>query len=451
MPVSKKVSSATLLLGDAKAGGISTLSAFMMLTTWSTSSSNVLYPFCFGVLGTVGGPLMMLATFFISWKVTRWTVEAALLTESETFGELGFALCGSRGRLLFEGSQILFQQLFLPVAIVLCTGAAQSMLGADAASDITSFAACNGNMAVLFSVVGFALVQVSRQLESVVSLAYVSCALMLTMTAAMVIEVITHEAPVGVDQHGGPELFLGMGGHPDRYHWANVAGAIGVFVYSCLPSCIVVETMAALRPEDRPRMARTVDASFIVYSCIYLTAGLPAVLVWGGDLPQPLLVSNSRWGMFVKFALVCGTMLDFVLASITVNRWLLRMLRPNFDYRWSFGNALTWARCSLPSGLAAVLMALAVPRLESLTGILNSVAGATLQLMAVPLCLGLTSNIEVQPLRRWAGGAGRWRLAMVVLFAMLFTVTVFSAALYTMAMTRYTPGANETFWCDLAG
>ena len=56
---------------------ISLLSAFMMLTTWSTSSSNVLYAFTFGVLGVLGGPMLMLGAFLINWHATRWTVEAA--------------------------------------------------------------------------------------------------------------------------------------------------------------------------------------------------------------------------------------------------------------------------------------------------------------------------------------------------------------------------------------
>ena len=71
---------------------ISVLSAFMIMTTWSTSSSNVLYPYTFGVLGVVGGPLLMLVAFFIQWKATRWTVQAARATHAETFGALGEAL-----------------------------------------------------------------------------------------------------------------------------------------------------------------------------------------------------------------------------------------------------------------------------------------------------------------------------------------------------------------------
>ena len=199
---------------------ISVLSAFMLLTTWSTSSSNVLYPYTFGILGVAGGPLFMFLAFFVQWRATRWTVQAARATNAQTFGALGetlvrlfcslfivcfFLLCacanhrhhhagnmqycpgtpflfvnvgndvkvyfvvfctnlmppqlGRWGRILFEGSQILFQQLFLPVAIVLCAAAIQNI----AAN--WEFASCNGN------VVGFhgsqSIVELRAVLQSI--------------------------------------------------------------------------------------------------------------------------------------------------------------------------------------------------------------------------------------------------------------------------------------------
>ena len=132
---------------------ISLLSAFMILTTWSTSSSNVLFPYTFGVLGVVFGPLLMSLAFLASWKMTRLTVQAARATRSSTFGDLGSNLLGWHGRVLFEGSQILFQQLFLPVAIVLVSGAVQSLAGYEnvVSADVNNpFSACNGNVVVLF-------------------------------------------------------------------------------------------------------------------------------------------------------------------------------------------------------------------------------------------------------------------------------------------------------------
>mmetsp|Transcript_16449 Transcript_16449/g.42192 ORF Transcript_16449/g.42192 Transcript_16449/m.42192 type:complete len:473 (+) Transcript_16449:93-1511(+) len=431
---------------------ISLLSAFMMLTTWSTSSSNVLYPFTFGVLGVVGGPLLMLAAFFVNWRCTRWTVEAARASNSDTFGALGQALAGTKGRIMFEGSQILFQQLFLPVAIVLCASTVQSLDGGGHRSS-GRLIDCNGNVALLFTIISFGLVQVSRQLQHVTGIAYVSCALNVVMTCAIAFEVSLRAAPSSsnLTAPAAVELFVGIGDHPARYHWANVLGALGTFIYSCLPSCIVVETMAELSPVDRPKMKHAVDASFVAYVSLYCVAGIPAVLSWGGDLPEPLHLGNTPAGVFVKLVLISGTGLDFVLASITVNRWAVRRVDPQFDYSWTARNAQRWAFYCLPSSLLAISMALFVPRLESLTGLLNSLAGTTLQVTATSLCLLITTNDQVHALRKQEGGARRWRFAFTAAVGVLFTVAVFTSAVYNMATTQYVPGPGESFWCDLAG
>eukprot|EP00750_Incisomonas_marina_P025428 INCI542.1.p1 GENE.INCI542.1~~INCI542.1.p1 ORF type:complete len:463 (+),score=53.71 INCI542.1:237-1625(+) len=388
---------------------ISLLSAYMLLTTWSTSSSNVLYPFTFGVLGVVGGPIFMILAFLISWQTTRWTVQAARAVHAETFGALGESLGGRWGRVLFEGSQILFQQLFLPVAVIICSQAVQSLT-----ADASNFTDCNGNVALLFAVVSFVLIQVSRELENITGIAYVSCAAMLIMTIALAVEVSTKPPPGWLSANSSAvvpsvsemspasgrndswELFVGMGHHTERYHWSSIFSALGIFVYSCLPSCIAVETMAELLPSDRLKMERIVDASFVSYVVIYLIAGIPAVLHWGGDLPLPIELENSPSGYIVKVVLILGTLLDFVLASTTVNRWVLRMWKVNFAYGvWSRKNALLWLQYSWPSSVLAIVMALCIPRLSSLTGLLDSIAGSTLQITAVPLLLCLTANTDV--------------------------------------------------------
>ena len=179
---------------------------------------------------------------------------------------------------------------------------------------------------------------------------------------------------------------------------------------------------------------------------------------WGGDLPEPVtdIFSNSFSGVIVKLVLLAGTLLDFVLASTTVNRFVMRWVRPEFDYKWTIKNGIVWAQCSIPSSVVAVSMALFIPRLQSLTGLLNSIAGATLQITAVPLALSLTTNQDVkacglfgtdeeeqQKKRQWYRAAA--------LYGICFTVLVFVAACYDIGTIKYVPEGNETFWCDVVG
>ena len=110
---------------------IQTVPAPHKSTQKSTSphTTSVMYPWTYGVLGVVGGPLLMGAAFLINWQCTRWTIQAARATHSTTLGGLGEALYGAKGRMLMEIPQLLFQQLFLPVAIVLSASALQSLAG----------------------------------------------------------------------------------------------------------------------------------------------------------------------------------------------------------------------------------------------------------------------------------------------------------------------------------
>ena len=338
---------------------------------------------------------------------------------------------------------------------------------------------CTSFFILFFSaIVSFFLIQISRELENVTCLAYLTCSLMVLMTIMIVIEVTTTNSDLPSRSTGSTtnttttntttttttitsggdnwELFVGQGQHPLRYHWANVLSAIGTFVYSCLPACIVVETMAALAPKDQLQMERVVDGSFLAYATVYLLSGLPAVLRWGGDLPEPvtLVFANSFPGVIVKLVLIAGTLLDFVLASTTVNRFIMRWLKPDFNYKWTKSNAWIWAQCSLPSSAMAVGMALFIPRLQSLTGILNSIAGATLQITAVPLALALTKNSDVDDMTGVTSGVEvvqrRWYQAAAC-YGGLFTILVFLAACYDISTTRYQVEGNETFWCDVVG
>ena len=498
-------------------GGLSPLDATALLCTWSTSSSNVMYPFTFGVLGVAGGPALMLAAFAVNWQCTRWTVRAARRTGAKTLGDLGDHLWGAKGRLFLEGSQVLFQQLFLPVALVLSAQTTQSLLTWG----------CNGSAVLSFVVLGFALGMspLSQRLQHSVGLAYVSIALILMQTVCIVWDVSATPPPralVDGAEAGAPysnrwEWVVGVGNgggqHDVRYQWHNVAAALGVFIYSCLPNCIAVETQAALRHGSPLAMDRAVDASFMFYVAVYLATGLPAVLgAWGGDIPIPVtsVMRNDPAGILAKAILVYSTMLDFVLASVTVNRFLVvRHFDPSFFREDSEASApnpalacavtatrrrerlLRWAWFSLPSLLVATAMALLVPRLESLTGLLNSITGTTVQITAVVLCLYMAPQgaqvVDCGEEEEEEGGQGsthelssssssshssssssssssskqpavstatsalslRRRYAAIGTYGAALTILIFSEALYSIIfLTDY---SAENFWCDVVG
>lgn len=144
--------------------------------------------------------------------------------------------------------------------------------------------------------------------------------------------------------------------------------------------------------------------------------------------------------LLVNLILVYSTLLDFVIACTTVNRFVVAALRPGDVFDWSFARSLKWALLTAPVFLLAVAMALFIPRLDSLTGLLNSLTGTTLQLTGPALCVVVA--------KRQSAHEARLAKSLVV-FGVALTVLIFSQTFYSIFwLTDYSAGR---FWCDVVG
>jgi len=187
---------------------------------------------------------------------------------------------------------------------------------------------------------------------------------------------------------------------------------------------------------------------------------------------------NDPAGILTKIILIYSTMLDFVLASVTVNRFVVaRYLHPGFfeelkndaagnvlDGDGGYRKKLQWAWYSMPSLMMATTMALLIPRLESLTGLLNSVTGTTVQVTAVALCLFMASGREAAPrndeenqsLTECCAADStpsiismRTRYVLTCVYGVALTSLIFAEAVYSIVyLTDYT---TNDFWCDFVG
>jgi len=416
---------------------LSKWSAAILLMTWSTSSSNVMYPWTFGVLGVILGPILMLLVFGVSLRSTLWIVAAARHHESKTLGDLGESMYGKPGRYILEGSQIGFQQIFLAVAISYGTGAVRSLLKDDA-----GYFDCNIRVIWVFVGLGLVLIQFSQRLHEQITFAYISVFLIGVQTICLIWS-FTASTPIDGEPRGGWELAYGQDwdDHDDRYKWYNLFGALSTFVYSCLPACIVVETMSTMEnPED---MEFAVYCSFALYSLVYIATGVVGCIGWGGDVVNPCTdVMHNNWGgVLTKWILVYSTMLDFVIASTTVNSYLVRMMGITYGWTYSCEDMGRWFLISLPSALMAFIMACVTPKLETLTGLSDSLTGTTVQIsgMAGLMLVGNGGD----------HGVSRTTLILTLGFGILLSVLIFSETFYTVGWrTHYTAG---NYWCDVVG
>ena len=205
--------------GGERGGTMSMRSAAAVLMTWSTSSSNVMYPWTFGVLGVGVGPLLMVCVFFATYRATSMVVEAALECRAVTLGDVGVHLAGARGRAVLEGAQLLFQQLFLPVAIALSVDATRAVLR-DA-----PWWQCNVRVVAVFAAAAFAISQAARRLGHVVALAHASILGIAIQTAALLYFCASRDLPTGDGlAPGAPWRWAPRGA------WYDVCAALGVFV-----------------------------------------------------------------------------------------------------------------------------------------------------------------------------------------------------------------------------
>eukprot|EP00658_Telonema_sp_P-2_P040959 TRINITY_DN29292_c0_g1_i1.p1 TRINITY_DN29292_c0_g1~~TRINITY_DN29292_c0_g1_i1.p1 ORF type:complete len:195 (-),score=50.04 TRINITY_DN29292_c0_g1_i1:152-736(-) len=194
-------------------------------------------------------------------------------------------------------------------------------------------------------------------------------------------------------------------------------------------------------------MLRSLVGSEMCIRDRYMITGIPCVLAWGGDVAIPItsVMTNDFSGVVAKIILIYSTLLDFVIASTTVNRWVMSMLFPKHNFSCNVPNAIRWALVCIPSATVATLMALFIPRLESLTGLLNSVTGSTVQITGITVLLLVTSNAAItgsfRPNRKLLIGA--------LVVGLALTVTIFVETVYSVFwLTSYSDG---DFWCDVVG
>jgi hypothetical protein len=444
--------------------------ACAVLCSFSMAASNVFYPFVFGVLGYVGGPFIMIFAFGMNWLCTMWTVNAALRTQANTFGDLGTKLLGPYSW-LFSGFQMAALQLVLPVNIVICVQSVQVLFPDNV------FIQCNGHTTALLVFIGLALQQACRNLGHMHYFSYFTLIIYAIMTVTLIYAVLGTPRPfkivassvVGTQFKGEP--FVGMGNHGERYSWYNIFAALGIFVFSCLPNAMIVETMAAMSPSEKKKIFGVVNAHYGVISVVYLITGVTAVVGWGGDIPNPIssAMRNDWPGIVVNVGLIISTLSGFVLSATNVNRALVVYFRPDFDFAWTWPNAWTFFLASLPSSGLSASMSLFIPNLTVLISILNSLTGVTTQITAISLGLllvkfGLGRTIRTisksflpgakmgEPMQ--VGGVSLHNPPLGLLLSgvgwgFAFSAMTFSSALYVLTFKTSFSGAS--FWCDVVG
>ena len=389
----------------------SLFAATCLLATFSTTSSNVMYPFTYGQLGTVGGPLFGVMLQGAMCALAILTCRIAHRLRCQTFGELGRALGGRPGEVLLRTSQQVNNALFMPVALVLSAEALREigLVACSCYDDPTrpecGWWDCHVHSLLLVVLVAWPLLLLARDIGELRWTAFVSVGLIVVQTALLLAAAATQDpggrqGPWATDPL--PYTPLAPFGPGVDSRWFTVISAVGTLLYSFCPLFIAVEVMA--RMEEPSLMPQALCYSLGFNWLVYLPTGLVVSHYWGSSVPNPAtIVVTGALGALANAILLYCTFLDFAIVGAVLNRELQAFWMPRFDRGWTLRNLPTWLLLTLPSLTFALVLCFSVPRLDSLTGLLNSLCIPTTMLFGFPSMLlllrwrGRTSDLEAAP------------------------------------------------------
>lgn len=338
-------------------------------TTFSTSGALVSIPFAFGQIGYVLGPMLLVGWAVLCLGVNCWLVDVALDANCRTLPEVGRALAGDGGRRLVHLVQMANLIVFLPVVLNLTAGALQYV--ADTPWD------CIGYWNILCAGGLFGLLQVLRRWSHASWLAYATCCICLCKATSLLPYAYVHYKS---DVQAKPTYASAWAFGAPENSWGNWGLALACFPYAITPVFIVVETLAEAREPERYKSALVAAAGCMC--AMYLVAGLVAVQYWGWDLSNPVTLQVPRgWvGITLNVFLAMASMLDYVIASLVVNREVARLFP-----EWP------WVLQSLPSTIVAVVLVCSIPSFGTLVGILTGFTIVGANTFVVTLCWTLGS------------------------------------------------------------
>jgi hypothetical protein len=452
----------------------SMIGATMILATFSTTSSNIMYPFVYATLGLALGPICGFLLQGFMCLVSVRVMDVAIRANAKNFGELGLALGGERGRLLLNFVQLLNNALFMPVALVISAGAVQEIaLAVCDPSDgpvpsACSLWQCNVYPLIFTVALAWPLLLVAREIGHLQWMAALSIVAIFVQTILLLVFVSSHAPEASVAGDAAPSPPARLFGKPGA-SWDAYVAAGGVFLYSYCPMFVGVEVMASMRQREHAKYA-LVLAYLLPAGLVYLPTGLAGAIAWGADVADPVTSGMPPGPMtaIVNGILLYSTLLDFVIAATTVNAAVQRRFFPSVDRTLALRTLPHWLTITLPALACALLLGCFVPQLDSLVGLLTMfcVPGAMLVFPSALLLLRqhrtgtqpneqlLDSAWGIEPVGivpDESGGRRSGSATALFASACLVGLTLFLAISAQTVASIVEMEYNGSYWCDDVG
>merc|ERR1711879_763176 len=219
--------------------------------------------------------------------------------------------------------------------------------------------------------------------------------------------------------------------------WASLLGNFGVFSYIYVPCFVTTDVMREMKEPGEMKKALSV-ATFAMVA-IYMVVGLVPALHWGRDLTDPItdMLPHDGFGRSANVMLFLASGLDFMLAAITVNLFVERLLAgAERKKTGSFG----WALATLPGLAVTVILALLVPNLDTMIGILTATVVPMAQLILPSFLLITAANKYLNRIEKTA-------LCIASFLGVVYLLFELAATVYDIATADY----DGSYFCEMSG
>ncbi|KAL7526154.1 hypothetical protein ACHAWF_001652 [Thalassiosira exigua] len=340
---------------------------FVVQSTYSTAGCVVFTPYIFGQWGYVLGPMLFALWMLLMYGMACFVSNVMQQSHNNIkhHGDAGFELSGYWGRAMFNLFLMLNMIFYLPVAIETVAISLQTI----ANYPFNDGKGCVGYWKIITAALLFCLLQIVKKWKSVAWISYVSVTLLAIKSFAL----IPWGLVIGQETYKTSSINLGpakpfLSPEPT---WTGLIG--GLYVYTSYAVMILAETVPHANNPKEYNKAMGLAHIFMYF--LYCVPGWCSAFLWGWNVPFLIntgFVSNPALSTVLNIIIAGLVSLDFIIAAIIVND----AFRRAFISPGAAGpNWWQHLKCTLPSSLFALLLCIAVPNMEVITGLVSTIGG----------------------------------------------------------------------------
>ena len=402
---------------------LSLTDAVVMLTAWATAGVIITIPYIYGQIGYALGSVLLVIVMSCKVYTATFLLKVSDQCKPGTIhklGDVGEALAGQKGRILFEFFQMTNLLFYLPVALETVSISLQ-YLSSSPSDNSNSISNCSGMWNIITCVLMYVLIQLMNNWYHMTWLGYLSASIVAIKAYAFLpyTYVTYQDEIISSTDYMGPSQAIG---NPDPT-WQNYAVALAGIVYAGAPVFILFEVRSSMK--EPQQMKKAVYISSFLQLSMFLVAGITAVALWGWNVTDPInqQIPKGWVGDVINITIVLATMLDYCIASKVTNSWF----KATFLSSWSdtIGTKLLY---TLPTTIVAISCVLLIPEFSTMIGILSSVTIVSMTSWAVPFAWELGGR---------AYQANRKIMMLVLVVGILVNVFALAGSIDAAATATY--------------